>query len=169
MAPERNVEAGTSNRRKSNTSGQTVLASKTYTTRKTVAQGMLDIALLLANGSQLKALLQTPDSHRDVLYVPQLVLIGLSVTLQICVGVIIIILGNMEARTGEAQKRTTVMNNISVAMILFITVINVFISAFGIKVSGHELVYTNVPSATTQEMDLESIFGQVTSGAQMMA
>lgn len=56
--------------------------TRSYATRKTVAEGLLDIALLLANASQLKAMVTLPSDRRDHFFVAQIVLIGLSILLQ---------------------------------------------------------------------------------------
>ncbi|XP_041349368.1 ninjurin-2-like, partial [Gigantopelta aegis] len=135
-------------------------AHRGYATRKTIAQGLLDLALLLANGSQLKALIQTPEDKRDFLFVPVLVLIGLSVGIQVCVGILIIILGNMEAKTEREQRRANIMNNATVALILFITVVNVFISAFGIKFSGQDVTIAE-PVTQTLEQVSKTVLEQV--------
>lgn len=52
-----------------------------YATKKTIAQGMLDIALLTANASQLKYILQVGDKHE--FYTLMLVLISVSIILQV--------------------------------------------------------------------------------------
>lgn len=52
-----------------------------YATKKTIAQGMLDIALLTANASQLKYILQVGEKHE--FYTLMLVLISVSIILQV--------------------------------------------------------------------------------------
>jgi len=52
-----------------------------YATKKTIAQGMLDIALLTANASQLKYILQVGEQHQ--FYKLMLILISLSIVLQV--------------------------------------------------------------------------------------
>lgn len=52
-----------------------------YATKKTVAQGMLDIALLTANASQLKYILQVGSQHE--FYTLMLVLICVSIVMQV--------------------------------------------------------------------------------------
>lgn len=54
-----------------------------YATKKTIAQGMLDIALLTANANQLKYILQVGEKHE--FYKPLLVLIATSILLQVSV------------------------------------------------------------------------------------
>lgn len=52
---------------------------------------MLDIALLMANASQLKAVVEQDGDF--AFYVPLVVLISISLVLQIAVGVLLIFLG----------------------------------------------------------------------------
>nr|XP_034823625.1 ninjurin-1 isoform X1 [Pan paniscus] len=62
-----------------------------YANKKSAAESMLDIALLMANASQLKAVVEQGPSF--AFYVPLVVLISISLVLQIGVGVLLIFLG----------------------------------------------------------------------------
>ncbi|XP_032124408.1 ninjurin-1 isoform X1 [Sapajus apella] len=62
-----------------------------YANKKSAAESMLDIALLMANASQLKAVVEQGPSF--AFYVPLVVLISISLALQIGVGVLLIFLG----------------------------------------------------------------------------
>ncbi|RWS30290.1 Ninjurin-1-like protein [Leptotrombidium deliense] len=57
-----------------------LLDPNTYATRKTIAQGMMDIALLTANASQLKQVLQIGKSNS--FYTLMILLISSSIVLQ---------------------------------------------------------------------------------------
>jgi hypothetical protein len=61
---------------------QKPLDANSYATKKTIAQGMLDIALLTANASQLKYVLQV--GHQHEFYTLMLWLISISIILQVC-------------------------------------------------------------------------------------
>lgn len=52
-----------------------------YATKKTIAQGLLDVALLTANASQLKYVLQVGEKHE--FYSLMLSLISISIVLQV--------------------------------------------------------------------------------------
>lgn len=52
-----------------------------YATKKTIAQGMLDIALLTANASQLKYILQVGQKHE--FYTLMLIMISVSIIMQV--------------------------------------------------------------------------------------
>lgn len=58
-----------------------------YATKKTIAQGMLDIALLTANASQLKYILQV--GHKHEFYSLMLTLISVSIIMQVCNAILI--------------------------------------------------------------------------------
>ena len=61
---------------------QKPLDANSYATKKTIAQGMLDIALLTANASQLKYVLQVGNQHE--FYTLMVSLISISIVLQVC-------------------------------------------------------------------------------------
>lgn len=104
-----------------------------YATKKTLAKGLLDIGLLMANASQLKSLLSLGPAQDY--YYANLVLISLSIILQIVVGVVLLVLGSIEGKTVTGKLTSSRLNDVTVGFVFAITVINVFIAAFGIKLS----------------------------------
>lgn len=65
-----------------------------YANKKSAAESMLDVALLMANASQLKAVLeQGPDF---TFYIPLITLISISLILQVLVGILLIFIGQWE-------------------------------------------------------------------------
>jgi len=107
------------------------LDANKYATKKTIAQGMLDIALLTANASQLKYVLQIGNQHE--FYHVMLTLISLSIVLQICVGVLSLSLNLMrDCRLHLESHRTSalVINNVSLGLVFLITVLNILVSPF---------------------------------------
>ncbi|KAL8575740.1 hypothetical protein ACOMHN_055929 [Nucella lapillus] len=107
--------------------------TKAYTTRKTVAQGALDFALLMANASQLKALVEVPANSRSTFHLGLLLLLALSIALQVAAGIILLLLGMMDPKGKKETRRVEWLNNVSVCLILLITVVNIFIASFGIS------------------------------------
>ncbi|XP_050432378.1 ninjurin-2-like isoform X2 [Adelges cooleyi] len=105
-----------------------------YATKKTIAQGMLDIALLTANANQLKYILQVGEKHE--FYKPLLVLIATSILLQVLVGGIFLIVGGLDIKKTKDQWKCLILNDVSVIMVFLITVINITISGFGFDVSS---------------------------------
>ncbi|XP_050540960.1 ninjurin-2-like isoform X2 [Daktulosphaira vitifoliae] len=106
-----------------------------YATKKTIAQGMLDIALLTANANQLKYIIQVGDKHE--FYRPLLVLIATSILLQVIVGAIFLIVGGLDIKKEKDQWKCLILNDISVIVVFLITVINIAISGFGFSISSN--------------------------------
>lgn len=102
-----------------------------YSQKKTVAEGLLDVGLLVANSSQLKALLDRGPSHSY--YYALLVLLILSITVQVVVGFLLLFLGTTEGDL-EKDRRSNLMNNVVVALIFGIVVLNIVIGVFGVSV-----------------------------------
>merc|ERR1712013_658569 len=98
-----------------------------YATKKTISQGMLDIALLTANAAQLKYILQVGSEHE--FYTAMLVLVISSVVLQV-------ILGGIDINEPEHHKTADILNNTTTVLVFIITFINVIISGFGFQHSG---------------------------------
>ncbi|XP_061720612.1 ninjurin-2 isoform X2 [Cydia pomonella] len=79
------------------------LDANRYATKKTVAQGMLDIALLTSNASQLKYVLQVGPKHE--FYTLLVVLISVSIVLQASAGVMAIIISFMDNEGSHREKK----------------------------------------------------------------
>ncbi|KAK2899108.1 hypothetical protein Q8A67_010526 [Cirrhinus molitorella] len=63
-----------------------------YANKKSAAESMLDVALLMANASQLKAVLE--QGPQFTLYTSLITLISLSLCLQVLVGILLIFIVN---------------------------------------------------------------------------
>ncbi|XP_075675941.1 ninjurin-2-like isoform X3 [Dermatophagoides pteronyssinus] len=100
-----------------------------YATRKTIAQGIMDLGLMCANASQLKYVLINANHHRYFQVTVSLIVI--SILMQIIVGIMFIALGRLNINYGHDRRRADMMNNASVIVIFLVTVINVLITAFG--------------------------------------
>ncbi|XP_044025192.1 ninjurin-1 isoform X2 [Siniperca chuatsi] len=102
-----------------------------YANKKSAAESMLDVALLMANASQLKAVLeQGPDF---TFYVPLITLISISLILQIVVGVLLIFIVKWNLNDERMHYKLNIMENIATAFVFIIVVVNVFITAFGVQ------------------------------------
>lgn len=101
-----------------------------YQHKKTFAQGMLDLALLTANANQLRYVM---ESYRNHPYsVTSLILISLSIILQVIVGVGLISITKYNINDEQERRKANRINNLTVVGIFIVTVLNVFISAFGV-------------------------------------
>ncbi|KAE8743175.1 hypothetical protein FOCC_FOCC011204 [Frankliniella occidentalis] len=101
-----------------------------YQHKKTVAQGMMDIALLSANANQMRYVLESGGNHPY--YYVSITLIGISLLLQVAVGVGLILNSRYNVSYETSMRKANRINNYTVLAIFLITVMNVFISAFGI-------------------------------------
>uniref|UniRef100_A0A182HZT9 Ninjurin-2 n=1 Tax=Anopheles arabiensis TaxID=7173 RepID=A0A182HZT9_ANOAR len=108
-----------------------------YATKKTIAQGMLDIALLTANASQLKYILQVGEKHE--FYGLMLTLISISIILQMLVGILFVVIGSLNINRKPDQTAAIVLNDVILVLIFVISLINVIISGFGIEYSSQPL------------------------------
>ncbi|XP_068154013.1 ninjurin-1 isoform X4 [Drosophila tropicalis] len=108
-----------------------------YATKKTIAQGMLDIALLTANASQLKYILQVGEQHQ--FYKLMLILISLSIVLQLLVGILFVAIGSLNINKQSDQTAAIILNDVILVVIFVISVVNVIISGFGIEYSSQPL------------------------------
>ncbi|XP_047510197.1 ninjurin-2 isoform X3 [Pieris napi] len=114
------------------------LDANRYATKKTVAQGLLDIALLTSNASQLKYILQVGSKHE--FYTLLITLITISIILQLVVGLLFVLIGGLDLNDHLDQPSAVILNDIIVIFIFVISVINIVISAFGIEYSNNPLV-----------------------------
>lgn len=106
-----------------------------YATKKTAAEGMLDIALFLANITHMKTVIEQGAGYRY--YAAVLTLISFSLALQIVAGVLIIIIGRRDLNNPTLQKRLDYLNNVTTTIVFITTGLNFFISTFGMQRTGH--------------------------------
>uniref|UniRef100_A0A182Q9D8 Ninjurin a n=1 Tax=Anopheles farauti TaxID=69004 RepID=A0A182Q9D8_9DIPT len=102
-----------------------------YATKKTIAQGMLDIALLTANASQLKYILQVGEKHE--FYGLMLTLISISIILQIAQGIACILLANYNINKEQSRETANAVQNFSLGLNLATVVVNIMINGMEVK------------------------------------
>ncbi|XP_060528948.1 ninjurin-1-like isoform X3 [Cylas formicarius] len=102
-----------------------------YATKKTIAQGLLDVALLTANASQLKYVLQVGEKHE--FYTLMLTLITISIILQVSVGLMLLslhLLNDWKLNWENIHSTTEFVNYLTTLFAFVITVLNLIISCF---------------------------------------
>ncbi|XP_075526571.1 ninjurin-1-like [Dermacentor variabilis] len=99
-----------------------------YATKKTVAQGLLDVALLTSNTAQLKSVILRGSQQE--FYTLLLVLLSLSIGLQIMVGVVFLLLGFMNVNDQKNHRLADILNNVATAAVFGVTVLNVMAASF---------------------------------------
>ncbi|XP_074027377.1 ninjurin C isoform X2 [Leptinotarsa decemlineata] len=120
-----------------------------YATKKTIAQGLLDVALLTANASQLKYVLQVGEKHE--FYVLMLCLIIISILLQVVQGCICILLGSsLNLNKEDHQDNANTANNVVLCINVILMVLNILINAFDMKEADDGSHVTNSNITTTE-------------------
>ncbi|CAL9683252.1 unnamed protein product [Knipowitschia caucasica] len=101
-----------------------------YATKKTAAEGMLDVALFLANITHMKTVIEQGAGYRY--YAAVLTLISFSLALQIIAGVLIVIIARCELRLLPSYQRLlNFLNNLLTGLIVLTMIVNIVKSAFG--------------------------------------
>merc|ERR1711935_294057 len=101
-----------------------------YATKKTIAQGMLDVALLTANASQLKYVLQLGEERHEFYHL-MLALIILSIVLQAIVALISFSLNFLrDCRLEQETYKTSalVINYFSLGLVFLTSTLNILIA-----------------------------------------
>jgi membrane protein CcdC involved in cytochrome C biogenesis len=114
-----------------------------YQQKKTIAQGMMDLALISANANQFRYVLQS--SGRHPYYYPSLVMIGMSLLLQVIVGIGLIWNSRYNVKHDDQMCKANRANNWTVIAIFLVTILNVFISSFGVIETSETLFSDGVP------------------------
>uniref|UniRef100_A0A4W5R8P9 Ninjurin 1 n=1 Tax=Hucho hucho TaxID=62062 RepID=A0A4W5R8P9_9TELE len=102
-----------------------------YANKKSAAESMLDVALLMANASQLKAVLEQGPGF--TFYNPLIALISISLILQVTVGILLIFIVKWNVNDERMHFKLNIMENVTTALVFIIVVVNIFITAFGVQ------------------------------------
>ncbi|CAH0625683.1 unnamed protein product [Chrysodeixis includens] len=102
----------------------------TYQQKKNLAQGMMDLALLSANANQLRYVLESASTHPY--YYPSLAFISLSIIFQVLVGIGLILNSRYDVNHHKDICKADKINNMTVLGVFLITIVNVFITSFGV-------------------------------------
>ncbi|KAF0290402.1 Ninjurin-1 [Amphibalanus amphitrite] len=115
-----------------------------YSTKKTVTQGFMDVALLSANADQLRTLVTRgdPDSPFRVVCI---VFLAFSIVLQVVIAVCLMLKARYNINKQHHFRRAETINNVCMIASILLTVFNVLASAF----TGEVPPVPSVPSATT--------------------
>ncbi|XP_059800110.1 ninjurin-1 [Hypanus sabinus] len=106
-----------------------------YANKKSAAESMLDVALLMANASQLKAVVDQGSSFSY--YLPLIILIGISLVFQVVVGILLIFIVKYDLNDPRKQPTLDILNNITTGLVFVIVIVNIFITAFGVQRPNH--------------------------------
>ncbi|XP_012672119.1 ninjurin-1 [Clupea harengus] len=120
-----------------------------YATKKSAAQSMLDVALLMANSSQLKTVLYVGPQYR--FYIPLLVLLSLSITLQVVVGLLLVLIVKYDLNDTRKHQKLNTMNNVATVFVFFTVLVNIFITALGFE-AGRDSTMTGLSVVPVPQM-----------------
>lgn len=101
--------------------------------KKSMAKGLLDIALLSANANQLRHILDSLEHNRY--YYASLSIVSSSLVLQVLVALALVVKSRYDTNAAEDKAMTDRINNFTNIGILLITICNVVIPAFTPSVS----------------------------------
>ncbi|KRT83331.1 hypothetical protein AMK59_4886 [Oryctes borbonicus] len=133
-----------------------------YQNKKTVAQGMMDLALFSANANQLRYVL---ESVNHPYYYSGIVLIAISLIFQVAVGVGLLINTRYSVKCRKEICIANRINNFTIIGIFLVTVINVFISAFGVATNGTAV--STIPALSNRFGEEDNITETTTMPADM--
>lgn len=102
----------------------------TFAAKKTVAQGMMDVALITANANQLRYLVEYQRNSSTFYIIVFLIVVSL--LLQVAVGVSLIFKGRYDIKGQGKSPKAKIINNYVVVGVFIITIINVFVAAFSV-------------------------------------
>ncbi|XP_078583954.1 ninjurin-A-like isoform X1 [Branchiostoma floridae x Branchiostoma japonicum] len=106
------------------------LDKNSFTHKKTMAQGFMDMALMTANAAQLKLVLYEGRHGRVFLFEFVMFLLVCSILVQILVGILLFIKSRYNIEDPEHHKYCEMANNWATGLVMIVTILNVFISAF---------------------------------------
>lgn len=101
---------------------------------------MMDLALLSANANQLRYVIEARNYHPYYLF--SITFIVASLVFQVLVGVGLVLNSRYDVKEHDDICKADKLNNLITVAILLITIINVFISAFGVAELGSVKVVT---------------------------
>jgi membrane protein CcdC involved in cytochrome C biogenesis len=91
---------------------------------------MMDLALLSANANQLRYVIEAKERHPYYLF--SMTFIIASLVFQVLVGVGLVLNSRYNVKNDNDICKADKINNLITVAILLVTIINVFISAFGV-------------------------------------
>ncbi|XP_037498017.1 ninjurin-1 [Rhipicephalus sanguineus] len=102
-----------------------------YAAKKSVSEGLFDVALLSANGAQLKHVLQLGPGFD--FYTPVLILVSLSIGFQVIQMGLLVVIGFLDLSKECHQRRAEVLTNVATAIATMVAMINVVAAAFSLR------------------------------------
>ena len=104
----------------------------TFSTKKTYAAGMLDLALMTSNFAQIKQLMNIQKTNPwQAIHIALFACVCISIFLQILCGILLVFLSKQtEFLDDEKRERVVRSNNFVTILIFIVVIINIFINVF---------------------------------------
>ena len=100
-----------------------------YAITKTIAKGLLNIALLTTNVNQLKiAIVEGPDKHP--FYAVIIVFAILSIMLQTAMAILAVFVGKEDINFEHCQEKATKLNRSLIILAVITVVVNILLASF---------------------------------------
>ncbi|EEB19492.1 Ninjurin-2, putative [Pediculus humanus corporis] len=150
------------------TSPEKPLDVNKYATKKTIAQGMLDIALLTANASQLKYILQV--GHKHEFYTLMLGLITTSLILQVLIGILLLSLNFMrdcKLHLLEYKNSATYINYFTTGVI--VGILFLVIGGLDVSVAVLNLILSRLDVEEFKNKGIMTVLNHIGNGCAMFA
>ncbi|XP_054712630.1 ninjurin-1-like [Uloborus diversus] len=100
----------------------------TYCRRKSYSQISMDIALIVVNAAHMTQIIRM--GNHDSLYFVKLILVGLSIFLEISIGVLLVVKERFDIEDERQHRIMDVLNDLTVWLIFMSTFVHVFVSVF---------------------------------------
>ncbi|KAL1478032.1 hypothetical protein MTO96_035279 [Rhipicephalus appendiculatus] len=123
--------------------------ANTYATRKTLAQGCFDVALLAMNAAQLKHTLERETRHP--FYTLVIALASVTISLLAVVAVLLVLLGCLDLGKPRHRGSAIVLNNVEAGFVESVMMVNFLSVAF---VPTHSDYDSRMPTATESDPEL---------------
>ncbi|XP_055527074.1 uncharacterized protein LOC129719704 [Wyeomyia smithii] len=125
-----------------------------FVQKKSIAQGMMDLALVSANTNQLRYVIDIGQRHPY--FYTSIALIITSLVMQLIVGLALIYNSRFNIRKKREMQSADRINDLSVIGVFLITLVNVFISTFNGSNSGPYSADLTSGNATIHIPDIDT-------------
>ena len=105
-----------------------------YSTKKTVTQGFMDVALLTANADQLRTLVTRSDPESPFRVVC-IVFLSISIILQVVIAICLFLKGRYNINKEHHFRRAETVNNVCMIASILLTFFNILASSFAGEIS----------------------------------
>ncbi|XP_006814443.1 ninjurin-2-like [Saccoglossus kowalevskii] len=133
-----------------------------YLIKKTVSQGLLDVALLTSNAALLRVIILA-GSDAIHFYYFLVTLLSLSIILQIVAAMLLFLRTRVDWEEDDERDRANCMNDWATLTVLVITIINIIIGGFTSDFNPGSVVTKNSPEPATNNKTVQQLLELLSS------